>query len=323
MNALRLAHVAALSALLTPVAAPSQAPPAVLERRGVATFTGAEARQRLDLYLPGATARDSAFAVVLFVHGGSLSGGARDEPRYAELCRAFAGAGIGCASVGYRLFPSVDWPAPATDVARAVRWVRDSIGEAGGDARRIFLLGHSSGCTLASLLGVDSTHLARARLAPRDLAGVIALGCRLNGGLDTAGVPRERVERYLATDEWARRFRGDLAAIDSFRPFRHVSPGMPPFLVLMGERERFRPPLLRDAVDFVSLALDCGADAEVRVVQGRGHEEMIAALADPRDEAFRLVAAWIRRVVAGGTPPARYDPPDLEACRRAGAGTPR
>ena len=38
------------------------------------------------------------------------------------------------------------------DVAAAVRWLKDSIPERGGDAERIFLVGHSSGCQLAALV---------------------------------------------------------------------------------------------------------------------------------------------------------------------------
>jgi len=287
---------------------------AARERLGI-QYTGNDERQRLDLYLP--PSRMPPYATVLFVHGGSLNSGDRSEPRYAALCRSFVAAGIGCASVGYRLFPEVDWPAPARDLAAAVRWVHDSIAKFGGSRSRIFLLGHSSGCALATLVTLDSSHLAHSGLTPRVLAGTIAMGCRMNDRFDTSGVDPARVARYLATDPWAQHFGGRLSAIDSFRPMRHLRAGAPPLLVLLGERERFKPPLLADAAQFVGRALDCGVDADVQVISGLGHEELIAALADRRSATSTAVVAFVRRVVAGGAPPARYDLPDPEGCAAA------
>jgi triacylglycerol lipase len=45
----------------------------------------------------------------------------------------------------YRLAPEFRWPAGAEDVAVAVAWVSDRIGERGGDPARIYLMGHSAG----------------------------------------------------------------------------------------------------------------------------------------------------------------------------------
>jgi acetyl esterase/lipase len=48
-------------------------------------------------------------------------------------------------NITYRLAPGSPWPAGAEDVAAAIRWVSDEIGERGGDASRIYLMGHSAG----------------------------------------------------------------------------------------------------------------------------------------------------------------------------------
>ena len=45
----------------------------------------------------------------------------------------------------YRLAPAHRWPAGSDDVAAVVRWVREHIGEYGGDPERIFLMGQSAG----------------------------------------------------------------------------------------------------------------------------------------------------------------------------------
>lgn len=60
-------------------------------------------------------------------------------------------------SLGRRLSVGVTHPAHAQDVACALRWVYEHIGESkyGGDAGRVFLCGHSAGGHLAALVALD------------------------------------------------------------------------------------------------------------------------------------------------------------------------
>src|SRR5581483_7214023 len=65
-------------------------------------------------------------------------------------------------------------PAHVSDVAAAVRWVRDHADEIGADGKKIILMGHSAGCHLATLTVLDPRYLAQEKLKPTDLAGVVA-----------------------------------------------------------------------------------------------------------------------------------------------------
>ncbi len=133
--------------------------------------------QVLDLHVPAA----KSFPTVIFIHGGSLqeSGERRTSEIYAGVCPPLAAAGIGCATIDYRLAPSAKWPAMPQDAAAAVRWVKDHIAERGGDPSRLVLFGHSSGCQLAAVLGTNPKYLAGVGLKTSDIAGVVAMGCVL------------------------------------------------------------------------------------------------------------------------------------------------
>ena len=58
-------------------------------------------------------------------------------------------------AVDYRHAPEWKWPAAAEDVRSALEWVVAHAAELGGDARRIALIGRSSGAHLALLAAYD------------------------------------------------------------------------------------------------------------------------------------------------------------------------
>ena len=243
---------------------------------------GSAPLQRLDLTAPAA----KNFATVVFLHGGSLSSGDKADDDYRRVCEPFLRAGIACANVNYRLFPGVKWPAPAQDAAAAVTRVRAEVVARGGDGRRLFLAGHSSGCLLASLLGTDPKY------GVRDVAGVVAMGCRLNDRIDAGGVPEEKIREHFQKDMYDAGF-GSVAALNDAVPATHVSRDMPPFLVLVAEAEQVHPPILADAQAFAKAAP--GGKVKILVLKDRTHMTAIRRLGEEHDAAF----AAIRDFVAG------------------------
>lgn len=107
---------------------------------------GDHERHVLDVFSP--QVRDSAKPVVVFVHGGGFSGGAKStggSPFYDNVPLWAAENGLIGVNINYRLAPEFMWPAGIEDVAAAVDWVREHIARYGGDARQVFLWGHSAG----------------------------------------------------------------------------------------------------------------------------------------------------------------------------------
>jgi acetyl esterase/lipase len=216
------------------------------------------------------------------------------------MCQTFQAAGIACAATNYRLAPSHKWPAQPDDVARAFRWLKESIGARGGDPGRIFLFGHSSGCLLVSIVGTDSRYLGRQGLGFEDVAGVIAMGCRLDDQVavtdtpplpyETSWVPADRVDDYMERDAAFISLEQRNAAV----PALHVSEHLPPTLVLIAEAERFFPPILRDAAEFVGRALAQGAEADLVILANRRHMTAIQMMVTADDPAVVTVIDFVR-----------------------------
>ena len=108
---------------------------------------GPAERNRLDIFMPQNVT--SGRPVLVFVHGGAFIGGNKrrtpDSPFYDNIMLWAVKNGFIGVNMTYRLAPGSPWPAGAEDVAAAVKWVSEEIGERGGDASRIYLMGHSAG----------------------------------------------------------------------------------------------------------------------------------------------------------------------------------
>ena len=91
--------------------------------------------------------------VIVFIHGGSWSSGKKET--YWWLGRNLAKKNIVTAVINYPLAPSVTYKEMAAASAQAVKWVRDSIAQYGGNPNRIFIMGHSAGGHLAELINSD------------------------------------------------------------------------------------------------------------------------------------------------------------------------
>src|SRR5688572_27457636 len=196
---------------------------------------GGDPAQRLDLFVPAT----KGFPTLIFVHGGSLTSGDKADSDYGKVCDPFPGAGIACANVNYRLLSAAPWPAPAEDAAAAIAWLRDKLPTRGGDPRRLFLLGHSSGAMLVALVGSEERFLKQRDLTTSALAGVMPMGSimwddDLRQSIERNG--REKVEAAFARDPRGKTF-GSLDAYQAQWPINYVRAGMPPFLFLMAESE--------------------------------------------------------------------------------------
>lgn len=108
---------------------------------------GPHERHRADVYL-ARSAQAGRRPVVVFVHGGGFSRGAKSSPGspfYDNIGYWAAEHGLVGVTVNYRLAPEFQYPAGAEDVGRALGWLRGRVAEWGGDPDRIFLWGHSAG----------------------------------------------------------------------------------------------------------------------------------------------------------------------------------
>jgi acetyl esterase/lipase len=95
---------------------------------------------------------------------------------YGNVGVAFARHGIVAAIIGYRQYPQVrSGDDSLDDIAGAIRFVRDSCPSWGCDGRRMFLVGHSAGGHLVSLLAMDERILRRHGVDPDTIGGFVSI----------------------------------------------------------------------------------------------------------------------------------------------------
>ena len=113
-----------------------------------------------------------------------------DKEPYAFFGEALLPAGFNLALVEYTLAPTARLDQIVAEVRAAVAWVIDHAAEHGGDARRVFVAGHSAG-----------GHLTAAAMSDPRVAG----GHRHQRHLRSRADPAQLSERQAG----ARRGRGD------------------------------------------------------------------------------------------------------------------
>lgn len=126
--------------------------------------------RRLDIYTPRDL--DARAPVVVFFYGGRWREGNKQD--YKFVGEALSSRGVVAVVVDYRKYPDVRMPGFMSDAAGAVRWVRDNIGQYGGDPAQLFVMGHSAGGHIAALLALDRRYLDSAGVR-QPLAGFIGL----------------------------------------------------------------------------------------------------------------------------------------------------
>jgi acetyl esterase/lipase len=156
-------------------------------------------RNLLDIFVPETAA--SPRPVLIYVHAGAFVGGNKrttpTSPFYDNIMLWAVKNGFIGVNATYRLAPQAPWPAGAEDMATAVRWVTDKIGERGGNPARIYLMGHSAGAVhVASYVSHPEFH----KVKGGGLAGAIMI----SGIYDLTGMSLADGQRAYYGDDPAR-----------------------------------------------------------------------------------------------------------------------
>jgi acetyl esterase/lipase len=115
-------------------------------------FLGPDRAEKLDLYLPPVRDAKKRSPAVVWIHGGGLMTGTKNEARAREICTTFAKAGYVAVSIDYKLAEGA-WPQNLFDCKNAVRFLRTRAAEYRIDPDRIAVAGGSAGGYLALMAG--------------------------------------------------------------------------------------------------------------------------------------------------------------------------
>lgn len=167
----------------------------------------------LDIYYPEEIIN---FPVVVWFHGGGLTGGEKEIPD------ALKEKGFAVVGVNYRLSPRVKAPAYIEDAAAAVAWVFKNITKYGGDTSLIFVSGYSAGGYLTNMIGLDKKWLAVHNIDADRIAGLISLS-------------GQAITHFTVREE--RGIPGTQPIIDELAPLYYVRKDAPPLILITGDSE--------------------------------------------------------------------------------------
>jgi acetyl esterase/lipase len=242
---------------------------------------GGARRQKLDIYTPAKSV--STRDVVVFFYGGSWKLGRKEEVSF--VANALTQRGYVVVVPDYRLVPEVTYPAFVDDTAKAIAWTYRNIATYGGNPRRMFVSGHSAGAYNAMMVALAPEFLARERLSPSIMQGVIGI----SGPYDF--LPLDYIALHRAFDSAA----PDLAATQPVNRAAE-SRGTPPVLLLAGEAETMVPP--KNQRNMAAALKKAGKPVQVKLYPGVRHLDTLFAFSKTgRKKASVLddMTAWISR----------------------------
>ncbi len=195
---------------------------------------------RLDVYEPEHA--DGLRPAVIVVHGGAWFQGDKSTYAFGLHDRWLAAQGYVVFDVQYRL--SGRWPAPLNDVKCAIRWVRANAARYDVDPGRIALVGRSAGAHLALMAAYTANDPA------------YSPGCFGDSADPLGDAVQAVVASYAPSDLrlWPAESGGAIAQLlgglpdeipalyANASPVSHVRPGLPPTLLIHGQRDRLVPP---------------------------------------------------------------------------------
>jgi len=168
---------------------------------------------QLDFYYP---TNKKAFATVIWMHGGGLSGGKKEIPEKL-MNQGFAVIGI-----EYRRSPKVLCKLIIEDAAAAVAWTFRNIAKYGGDTTQIFLSGHSAGGYLDLMVSMDKKWLAAYNIDANRIAGILPLSPQT--------ITHFKIRKEMGIPDTQ-------PIIDVYAPLFHVRKDLPPLVLITGDRE--------------------------------------------------------------------------------------
>lgn len=239
---------------------------------------GADPRQKLDVYRPNQPLPDTP--VVVFFYGGTWNSGERGDYRY--VAQALAARGLLVVVADYRLYPQVRYPSFLEDGADAVAWTYRNIARYGGDVRRLFVMGHSSGGYNAAMLALDPQWLGKAGVPANALRGWIGLA----GPYDFLPIENPEAKPVFFFPD----------SPPQSQPINQSLAGTPPALLIAATHDTTVDPV-RNSEGLARRLRAAGVPVQERYYRHLDHRTLIASFAWPLrwlapvvDEVERFVA---------------------------------
>ncbi|MBM1105852.1 alpha/beta hydrolase [Aurantibacter crassamenti] len=220
----------------------------------------ANEKLHLDIYEPKG---DGPFPIAIYIHGGGWTVGDKANPDDAPAIEILQKAGFIAFSINYRLAPEHRWPSCLDDIKTAIRWVKANAVNYNGDPSTMVLAGYSAGGHLATFTAtlVDESIAVKAVIGLAPLTDFVQ-------ELPKRGNILGRAQRGLLNrpQEITPESLGMLKAIS---PINYVRPGLPPFLLLHGDKDQSVP--FEQSILFQKKLQDNGVQCDIITIPGAPH----------------------------------------------------
>jgi acetyl esterase/lipase len=265
-----------------------------------------------------------ACPVIVFIHGGGLIGGRRDDPLI--IIEMLSNAGYTVVSIDYRLAPETKLKNIIEDIHDAIVWVREKGQELFNiDPNRMGVVGNSAGGYLTLLSGFIIDPPPKALVAfygYGDIDGSwyckpspfycgkplvtestarAAVGTRMISEISS---PNNRMLFYLYCRQngcWPREVTGydpeiEPDKFDRFCPIRNITTQYPPTLLLHGDKDTDVP--YEQSVAMAKKLEEIGVKHQLITVLGKGHGFEGAGFTDPVvAHALNAVLVFLKQYV--------------------------
>ncbi len=216
--------------------------------------------------------------VVIFWHGGGWTNGYRDYNTF--MAPHITALGCVLVSPSYRLVTEAKFPAAFEDGLAALAHISQNIASSGGDAKRIYLGGHSAGAHLAALVALRSDTAVRGCLP---ISGIMDL----HHPSPAPGSLEERVYSMVLPAP-------ELDAVMS--PICWTAGKRVPFDLCVGEHDSERVRLSNRRMHAL-LKLQ-NADTTLRVMPGQSHFDTHTCLRDADAPWYQQLQQFIMKEAA-------------------------
>ena len=223
--------------------------------------------------------------VIIFIHGGSWSSGKKET--YWWLGRNLAKNKVVTAVINYPLAPNATYKEMALAGAQAVKWVKDSIANYGGDPNRIFIMGHSAGGHLSELINADPQYFQAVGIV-NPIRGVI-----LNDafGLDMEEYLNKAEKDHYYTD-FLRTFSTEAKTWQMGSPLFYVKNIKNPHLIFYGKKTYEAIQIQSERLYKVLLSENIPVKLEK--IEDKKHVPMISQMIWGSNQLYRSILAFLR-----------------------------
>jgi acetyl esterase/lipase len=266
---LRVAMAIAAAAVWVCSAAPVRSETAIKTTKDVEYARAGDQSLRLDLYEPAA----ANAPLLVYVHGGAWERGAKTPMPLTGLVER----GYAIASLDFRPASAAPFPGQVHDIKAAIRFLRGTASRYTYDARRIAVVGASSGGHLAALVGLTNGQadlegtLGEHRKESSDVQAIVSYFGASNLTTILAqstpfglGVREPALKTLLGASPKENEAMARLAS-----PIFHVDAKDPPLLMLHGDQDPQMP--INQSHELQGQYERVGLAAELIVVHGAGH----------------------------------------------------